>query len=1012
MNAFTKLLRGITVVSLFVLLLGCVKEVEYQQPQEELHEVVFHAGWAPETKTVLQEDGSVWWTPGDEISLFVGNIRSNYNLTSTNDATSAATDFVGNISEKPVGSHYIAVFPFNAVNDFYDNTIRSEVPEHQKACPGTFDPKAFLSVARSDDETLYFRNVCSGIKFSVSNDGIKKVEFKPYYGGSEEALAGNCEISFDENETPYISSFVSIERSVTLEAPSGEYLIPGQNYYVSIIPGTYSKGLTITYYKDNEKAKYHIDKELIAKKSVIGRIGQLDRDLMFSPYYNSVAVLPSGGLWRYLNGNKVKKICFVNNTDKTTSMQLADDVYYDYVDGTVSFYTSADAFKGADLWGNMPDDIRKGVEDIDLGVFDFSDNSSMDALFADMVSLKRVDMSKVTTKGVDSMIQMFRGCSSLETVDLSNFDTSDVKNMNGMFSGCSSLTSLNTMDFNTSNVTDMNGMFSDCSSLKSLDISSFDTSIATDMSGMFSGCSSLTSLNVSNFNTANVTNMNGMFSGCSSLPSLDLSNFNTAKVEYMSTMFSDCTNLQIIDIKSFDTSNVTGMMMTFNNCLSLKSLDISNFDMSSVVDCAQMFGYCRNMESLNLGEFSISTSTYWNGCFYYMASISRNCNIICGKESIEALYNNPYDPSYFGSSKKYINWYIIGEAEPIYRALQFPDYYQSTDYSRDGEVKVLQQSTEGNGIDVVLMGDGFSDRLIEDGTYDKYMQNVLNGIFIKEPFATYRDMFNVYEVTAVSENENINGNTRFDCNYDGGDKALMRQYALKALKNDSERLKEVAIVIVCNEDIRGVTYLDGPSVSAHSDYGTGVSYMYVPNRDDTGTIVHEWGHAFAKLGDEYDSVNIPATYDFESFQLYCDGGYYKNIDVVNDPSKIKWSKFLTDSRYGSFGLGVFEGAYAFKSGFYRPSQTSIMNSGNISDEFNAPSREAIYYRIHKLAYGDDWQYDYETFVQQDLKNIQAETKVSTESVPYPARVNERKPFFKMEKIRDNDGREMIRMIMN
>lgn len=920
-----------------ILFIGCVREIEQPQPQENLHEVVFHAGWAPETKTVLQEDGSVWWSPGDEISLFVGNTNANYHLTSTNDVASAATDFVGDISEKTAGSHFVAVFPYNAGNSINDNIICSEVPGHQKATPGTFDTEAFLSVARSDNETLYFRNVCSGIKFSVLNDGIKKVEFKPYYVGSEESLAGYCEISFDENEMPYISSFISIERSVALEAPSGEYFIPGQNYYVSIIPGTYSKGLIVTYYKDNEKAKYHIDKEIIAKKSVIGKIGQLDGDLVFSPYYNSVAVLPSGGLWRYLNGNTVKKICFVSNSDKVTSMQLADDIYYDYVNGTVSFYTSADAFSSGlswNLWGNMPDDIRKGVEDIDFGVFDFSDDSSMDILFADMVSLKRVNMSKVITKGVDGMSQMFRGCSSLEAVDLSNFDTSDVKNMNGMFSGCSSLTSL------------------------------------------------------------------------------DLSKFNTAKVKNISVMFNECTNLQRIDIKSFDTSNVTSMMMTFNNCLSLKSLDISNFDMTSVVDCAQMFGYCRNMESLNLGEFSIGSSTDWNSCFYYIASISRNCNITCGKESIEALYNNPYDPYYFGSSKKYINWYVIGEAEPIYRALQFPDYYQSIDYSRDGEVIVLQQSTEGNGIDVVLMGDGFSDRLIEDGTYDNYMQNVLNAIFIKEPFATYRDMFNVYEVVAVSENENLHGNTRFDCNYDGGDKALMRQYALKALKSDSERLKEVVIVIVCNEDIRGVTYLDGPSVSAHSDYGTGISYMYVPNRDDLGTIFHEWGHAFAKLGDEYDSVNIPAAYDFESFQLYCEGGYYKNIDVVNDPSKIKWSKFLTDSRYGSFGLGVFEGAYAFKSGFYRPSQTSIMNVSNISDEFNAPSREAIYYRIHKLAYGKDWQYNFEDFVQWDLKNIQSESKTSTQSVPYPARVNERKPFFKMEKIRDDEGREMIRMIMN
>ena len=37
-------------------------------------------------------------------------------------------------------------------------------------------------------------------------------------------------------------------------------------------------------------------------------------------------------------------------------------------------------------------------------------------------------------------------------------------------------------------------------------------------------------------------------------------------------------------------------------------------------------------------------------------------------------------------------------------------------------------------------------------------------------------------------------------------------------------------------------------------------------------------------------------------------------------------------------------------------------------KFNAPSREAIYYRIHKLAYGASWKYDYETFVSWDAKN--------------------------------------------
>jgi hypothetical protein len=55
-----------------------------------------------------------------------------------------------------------------------------------------------------------------------------------------------------------------------------------------------------------------------------------------------------------------------------------------------------------------------------------------------------------------------------------------------------------------------------------------------------------------------------------------------------------------------------------------------------------------------------------------------------------------------------------------------------------------------------------------------------------------------------------------------------------------------------------------------------------------------------------------------------------------------------------------------------------MNTGN---NFNAPSREAIYKRIMQLSEGDDWVYDYETFVEWDAINRQ-QTK-ETKSVQIP-----------------------------
>ena len=52
-----------------------------------------------------------------------------------------------------------------------------------------------------------------------------------------------------------------------------------------------------------------------------------------------------------------------------------------------------------------------------------------------------------------------------------------------------------------------------------------------------------------------------------------------------------------------------------------------------------------------------------------------------------------------------------------------------------------------------------------------------------------------------------------------------------------------------------------------------------------------------------------------------------------------------------------------------------MNSGN--GRFNAPSREAIYYRIHKLAYGTEWEYDYNEFVKYDVVNRSTTTRSHT-----------------------------------
>ena len=110
--------------------------------------------------------------------------------------------------------------------------------------------------------------------------------------------------------------------------------------------------------------------------------------------------------------------------------------------------------------------------------------------------------------------------------------------------------------------------------------------------------------------------------------------------------------------------------------------------------------------------------------------------------------------------------------------------YESSDFSEDGKVYTLQKASEGNGINVVLMGDAFSDRQVADGTYEKVMRTAADAFFSEKPYASFRNLFNVYYVTAVSQNEGYidGGSTAFSGYFGsgthvGGDNNKCMQYA-------------------------------------------------------------------------------------------------------------------------------------------------------------------------------------------------------------------------------------------
>ena len=384
--------------------------------------------------------------------------------------------------------------------------------------------------------------------------------------------------------------------------------------------------------------------------------------------------------------------------------------------------------------------------------------------------------------------------------------------------------------------------------------------------------------------------------------------------------------------------------------------------------------------------------SYWDNCYPFSLFTYNDIPTVSVFDSTgQLVWSNMETVSPFDIVD--VMEYLLDEQIPT------PGAYNSTDYSADGTVHVLQTATEGAGIDIVLMGDAYSDRQIASGKYMEDISTCVDYLFSEEPFKSFRNLFNVYVVDVVSQNEGYQveaGSTALDGYFGegtevGGYDELVEYYAYLALDQDEERLMKSLMVVIMNEDYyAGTTAMYYPGEEEVNDYGPGFSIAYFPTYYSEPDVFaalmsHEaGGHGFGKLADEYwysGTGTIPSSEKTE-YQQMAAYGWYKNVDFTSNRTSVKWAKFLSDSRYAGEDLGVYQGACGYERGAYRPTQNSLMNDN--TGGFNAPSREAIWYKMHKMAYGDDWQFSHEAFVTWDMAHQQAHapaTKAMSRPLP-------------------------------
>lgn len=252
-----------------------------ESPEPILHvddlELTFTARWeTQETKTVLQNDKSVLWYPGDAISMFYGNgDGGGARFESTNTEQTAVTDFHGTLTGNASGSdYYWGVYPYSGDNACDGSSVTLRVLESQQAVEGTFANGMFPAVACSRNRDLSFYNVCGGVRFSLSRTDITSVTLRANGGV---AIAGTAQVKFGSDGKPTIAKILDGKSAITIAAQDGEALRPGVSYYMVMLPTDLSMGITMTFItKGGEIGSFSSTRTQIVARSTFGGLPNVD----------------------------------------------------------------------------------------------------------------------------------------------------------------------------------------------------------------------------------------------------------------------------------------------------------------------------------------------------------------------------------------------------------------------------------------------------------------------------------------------------------------------------------------------------------------------------------------------------------------------------------------------------------------------------------------------------------------------------------------------------------------
>lgn len=274
---------------------------------------------------------------------------------------------------------------------------------------------------------------------------------------------------------------------------------------------------------------------------------------------------------------------------------------------------------------------------------------------------------------------------------------------------------------------------------------------------------------------------------------------------------------------------------------------------------------------------------------------------------------------------------------------------------------LMKHGNPESHVDIAIIGDGYTEQETAKFFADAEKYNQI--MFNIEPFKSKKKKFNVTAILNPSGESGIDMpdsgkwvDNSLDCHFfTFGSPRYVLTYSNEKVRNTAGTVPYDFIIILANS----------------SRYGGGGIYhlMAVTTADNKYSdyvYVHEFGHSFGGLGDEYYTSSVAYT-DF-----YPQGTepWEPNVTALLDPEHIKWKSFLTPgiliptpwekAKFDSLSLinrnqaqkelvndpyfgkvGAMEGAGYSSRGLYRPSVDCIMFSKGLDMGFDPVCAQGI-----------------------------------------------------------------------